>query len=133
MRTRVHKVVSSQPDTVKPTVTIVRLKNATKLVTLDDPTDSPQEARGAFARLQPPPGMTDDEVASWRILVAQEAIACKVLPIQRDAEVPEDSARVEEGEEIGTIRQEAMILAEATEKSDVVNLVREVLDEVGAT
>lgn len=89
-------------------------------------------AQDAFARLKPPEGLTPLQIDSWRNLVAKVARAVKVLPAPRSADVPVDAHRVEEGERIGTIRDEALALATDTKNGEVVEMVTRILDEVGA-
>lgn len=123
MRRRLAKQnVSSRFDTI-------RVKGATRLVTLESPDDDLSAARGAFCRLRPSEDMTSDEVSSWRESVAAIALAVKVLPTPKAAEVPDDLRRP--GETVGTIREEAMRLAEETGDKHVVKLVTEILNEVG--
>lgn len=121
--------VSDRSD--KPKVRVVRVKNPVRLTTLEDPQDGTQEALGAFCRIRPPDGLSEHEVASWRHLVSQVALAVKVLPTPKDADVPDDSKRIEEGEHVGSIRQEALQLAEETKNPLVMSLVTEILDQVG--
>ena len=130
MKSRVRKApVSNRFDTV--IVTDVRVKTPVAMVTLEDPSKPPTLARGAFARLRPPEGATADEVDAWRASVALVAKAVRVLPMQHAADIPSDSARVENGEKIGTLREEAMILAAETDNPQVVGLTTQILDEVG--
>ena len=109
---------------------VVRIEDAARFVTLDDPTQPPTMAQGAFVRLQPSEGMTPDEVSSWRDLVAKVARAVRVVPAQRSADVA--LAQMRPDDRVGSIREEAEALAAETGDAEVVNLVRATLDEVGA-
>ncbi len=114
-----------------PKVKVVHVKSPTRLVTFDDPDVDVEEARGAFARLRPPDGWTDAQGEAWRDMVQERAIAVKVLPRGKLDELPDDAWRTEEGVNVGSIREEAMVIAEATGNQDVVKLTGEILDEVG--
>lgn len=124
---------SSNRVDAEPVVRITTIPiDATPMVTLDDPTEPPVRAVGAFARLRPPEGMTAAEIDSWRIHVAKHARAVKVLPAPRAADVPGEAQRVDEDEIVGTIREEAVAMAKETKNPDVLKLVTKILDEVGA-
>jgi hypothetical protein len=113
---------------VTPTVETIEV-DAVRLVTLDDPSGNvTRAAKGAFARLRPPPGLSAEEIESWRILVAKVARAVKVLPSQHAAAVPAASHRSEHA--VGTIREEAIKLAKESANPDVLPLVKKILDEV---
>lgn len=124
-----RRIVSTRVG--KPTIKTVRVETSS-LVTLEHPEEGTEAARGAFARLAPPEGLTEDEVASWRQSVALVAKAVKVLPQPKAADVPMDASRPVEDEEVGTIREEAMALAEATKSKRIIKQVSDILDEVGA-
>lgn len=126
MKTRKKKVSSTGPR-----VRAVAVREPARLVTLEDPNGATTPAQGAFARLRPPEGATPDAVASWREEVAKVARAVKVLPSLRSDDVPAASTRVD-GARAGTIREEALSLAEGTKNPQVVELVSRLLDEVGA-
>lgn len=130
IRRRAPTPTSTRFDAGKVKTILVR--ESVRLVTLDDPASSPETASGAFARLQPPEGLSPVEVDSWRERVAAVARAVKVLPAPRSADVPTASQRVDEDEVVGTIRDEAMALAEETKNPAVIELVTKTLDEVGA-
>jgi len=127
MRRRVHKAVHNMPA-----IRAVAVRGPVKLVTLEDPNAPPTLAQDAFARLRPPEGTSPDAVASWREGVAKVARAVKVLPSLRGDDVPNASTRVDVDEKVGSIREEAMGLAEETKNPHVVALVKRLLDEVGA-
>jgi hypothetical protein len=127
MKTRKKKRVY---DTM-PRVRAVSVSGAARLVTLEDPNADATPARDAFARLRPPEGTSPDAVSSWRAVVEKVARAVKVLPSLHADDVPAASTRVGEGEEPGTIREEATALAAETGNPDVVSLVGRLLDEVG--
>lgn len=130
MKTRVRKApVSNRFGTV--TITDVRVKKPVPMVTLEDPNIPPTMAQDAFARLRPPEGATAEEVDAWRASVALVAKAVRVLPVIHAADVPHDSSRVEPGEKIGTLREEALILAAETDNPAVEALTVKILDEVG--
>lgn len=116
----------------KVLIKTIPIDDATPMVTLEDPLEPPIRAKGAFARLRPPEGMTPAEIDSWRIHVAKHAKAVKVLPAPKAADVPGEVQRVGEDEVVGTIREEAIALAKETKNKDVLKLVLSVLDEVGA-
>lgn len=131
MKSRARKApVSKRVDTAN--VSTVLISAPVRLVTLEDPSASPTSARGAFARLRPPEGLPAAEVDAWRQAVAKVAMAVKVLPAPRAADVPADSHRVDLGEKIGTIREEALALATDSDNPAVVQLTTQLLDEVGA-
>lgn len=104
---------------------------ASRLVTLEDPDAAPEAARGAFARLRPPEGTSPEVIASWRASVARVARAVKVLAAPRSEEVPAASTRVDAEEKVGSLRQETLALARATENPFVVDLTKKLLDEAG--
>lgn len=115
-----------------PKVQIVRNEKAARLVTFEHPDEGLEGAKDAFVRLKPPEGLKDSEVDSWANAVRKVAKAVKVLPVPKSTEVPDDAQRVEEDEKVGTIREEAMKLAEQTEKPSIVKLTKDILDAVGA-
>lgn len=129
MRRRITPV-SKRVDT--GTVSTVLIASPVRLVTLEDPGAATTSARGAFARLRPPEGLPATEVDAWRQAVAKVAMAVKVLPAPRSADVPADSHRVDLGDKIGTIREEALALAADSDNQTVVQLTTQILDEVGA-
>lgn len=113
-------------------VQVVAVQTPTVLVTLDDPKAwSAKAVAGAFVRLRPPEGMTTDEIAAWRAAVAKVAIDVKVLPPPKADDVPNASARVDVGEKVGNIREEAMRIARETERSAVIEIVDRTLAQVG--
>lgn len=129
MRTRITKSASPRGDTIR--IQVVKIQDATPLVTLEDPQEDPQVARGAFCRLRPPEGLSEHETASWLQQVAAVAIAVKVLPSPKAADVPNEAQRALEGEKVGTIREEAMSLAKQTKNEAVISLTKKILDDVG--
>jgi len=134
MRRRLHPKtsnVSSRLDTTTSKVRFIKVEEPVRLVTLENPGEGTQEARGAFARIKPPEGTPVAETDAWRLLVARHAIAVKVLPTPKSADVPNDSQRVKEDEHIGTIREEALILANETENEEVIDLTTAILDQIG--
>lgn len=131
MRRRIRKSVSPQGDTTVRVKTI-EYRGAVKLVTLEDPNAPPTAAQDAFARLRPPEGLTALQVDSWRDVVAKVARAVKVLPAPRSADVPTDSKRTAAEDRIGTVREEALLLANETGNPGVIAMVTEALDKVGA-
>lgn len=98
------------------------------LLTLDDPNAPPEAARGAFARLRPPDDHPPGETASWRSLVAAQAIAARVVPRprRREALLPAESRPTPAAD----VRAEATALAAATNDPEVAKLVEEILSEV---
>lgn len=130
MRRRVAPKLSSQLDNF-PKVRIIKVSEPTRLITLESPDDDVQQASGAFVRLKPPDGLPQNQIDSWRRQVAKVAKAVKVLSSRYDADVPTDSIRTEKGEKIGTVRQEAILLAKETKNAKVLKLVTEILDQVG--
>lgn len=125
MRRRLH------PKPTTPAIEVVGISKAARLVTLGDPDAPPTLARDAFARLKPPEGTSPDAVTSWRDSVAKVARAVRVVATPTAAAVPVASTRVDETE-VGSIREEALQLAEETKNPHVVELVARLLDEVGA-
>lgn len=122
------------PEEVKPkaSVQVIRVKEPTGLVTLDDPDAGTEQARGAFVRIRPPEGLTEDQIDSWRRSAAKVARAVKVLPAPKAAEVPVASHRPDTSAvKVGSIRVEAMKLARETENKGVLALTKRILDEVG--
>lgn len=124
MRRRVKRVDVGLPE-------IVPIDGAARLVTLESPEAPLGEAAGAFARLRPPEGMAADEVATWRDRVASVARAVRVVSAPRAAAVPLASTRVDE-EPVGTVREEALLLARETGDAEVEALTARLLDEAGA-
>lgn len=123
--------VSPRGDTFKnPKVRVVKIE-AVSLVTLDTPEDAPRKAQDAFARIQPPQGMPGVEIEAWRDSVAKVAIAVKVLPAPKSADVPDDSRRLSEGEKVGTFREEALVMAKETKNDAVVQCASQILDAIG--
>jgi hypothetical protein len=108
----------------------VPITDAARLVTLDDPGETPEVARDSFARLRPPEGTSAEDVTRWRARVATVARAVRALPPPRAALVALAHARPEGGE-VGTIREESDRIARETGDDEVVNLVTKILDEVG--
>jgi hypothetical protein len=115
-----------------PGLEIVRIKAPARLITLEDPSAAPTRAQDAFARLRPPEGTSGDAIASWRDLVARVALAVRVVAPPRAALVPMASTRVDAGERVGSVREEALALATETDDDAVVALVTTLLDEVSA-
>ncbi len=115
-----------------PRVRDIEIESATKMITLEDPEEDLTHVRDAFVRLRPPEGMLPDRIDSWRNVVAKHAKAVKVLAPPKGAHVPADSARVDEGDKVGTFREEALALAKESSNKEVVKLVTSILDNVGA-
>lgn len=115
----------------KPKIKAVPVKSS-PLVTLEDPQDGTESARGAFARLVPPEGLPEEQIDSWRQSVEAVAKAVKVLPQPKSDEVPVAASRIDEGDKVGTIREEAIAIARETGKEEVVKQTESLLDEVGA-
>lgn len=111
-------------------VRVVLVEDAVRLVTLDDPKASPQAARGAFARLRAPEGMSAPETASWRDSVAAYARAVRVVAAPRAAAVALTSARADVADEVLGVREEATALAAATEDPQLIAFVERILSEV---
>ncbi len=122
MRRRVHRA--------SKVVLSVRRVDASRMVTLEDPSGEAEPARQAFARLKPPEGTTPDQVAAWRNVVAAVARAVRVVPGPQAALVPVSSERP--GVTVGTIRQEALELARETGDPQIEALTETILDRVGA-
>lgn len=121
--------LSTRVDKLK--VKTIRVQTA-PMVTLDSPEDDAELARDAFVRLTPQEDMSEDDIESWRDSVAKVAKAVKVIPPPKSADVPLEAGRIEEDEEVGTIREEAVAVAQETEKEEVVKQTLRILDEVGA-
>lgn len=111
---------------------MVRVEDPSRFVTLDSPDLPLTLAQGAFVRLQPAEDMTPDAITAWRDRVATVARAVRVLPQVKAADVALASVRVDEDDRVGSIREEAEALAAETGDEDVIRLVRQTLDEVGA-
>lgn len=93
-----------------PTLEVVPIDDAARIVTLEDPGGSVEPARGAFARLLPPADHPQAETASWRARVAAVAEAVVVLPTRRSASVPAEDARPRE-DRGADVRREAREIA----------------------
>lgn len=110
------------------TVTVVPVTSAVRLVTLNDPAGSHEDARGAFARIQPPADHPASETRSWRDVVAKTALAVRVSPTPRSALVATDAARG--GDPVETVREAALAIAEEAGDPPLVELVEKCLSEV---
>lgn len=98
------------------------------LVTLENPSQSPEDARGGFARLQVPEGLSGPEVDSWRRRVATVARAVRVVSAPRSALLPLAAARPGE-EAVSSVRDEILKLAKETGDEDVLRFVEKSLAE----
>lgn len=123
-------VEESRHTGVTPRVTTVPVSTAVRLVTLEDPTGGLRKAKGAFCRLRPGIGHTPEEIESWRDSVARVALAVKILPSPKAADVPAASHRPDY--KVGTFREETMKIVNETENKDAIKLVKTILDKVGA-
>lgn len=109
-------------------VRVLPLEDAARMVTLEEPGAGAERARGAFARLRPPPDTDPATTAAWRDLVAREAIAVRVVPPARSAAVPTAATRA--GEPGRSVRDEALELARESGDGEVVEMVEGILSEV---
>lgn len=123
--------VSLQPEPTRvgsAMVEAVPFQGVAPLLTLEDPGAPPEKAAGAFARLLPPDDHPPGETASWRNLVAAQAIAARVVPRPRRREVllPNEQRPTPAAD----VRAEATALAAATNDPEVAKLVESILSEV---
>ena len=84
--------------------------DSVRMVTLDDPAESLQAARGAFVRIRPPETLAPEETQSWADRVRAIAVAVRVLPARRSATVPASTFTRVNVEHGGTIREEVQAL-----------------------
>ena len=110
-----------------PSIEVVPILAPARLLTLEESGAAPRTVQDAFVRLRPPPDTPEDDVASWRDLVASAgALAVRVLPAPRAA-LPDALSRPAAS---GTLRDEALALA-VEEGGEIETLVRRIVDEVG--
>ena len=128
MRRRVITKSSTRVDDL-PRVEVVLVEGASRMMTLEEVGEVPQEAQDAFVRLRPPEGTTPDETSSWAILARKRAKAVRVLPVPRSAVVPIEVARADGAPVLG-IREEAIAIAEESGDSELLALVQRVLGEL---
>ena len=119
----------SVPPTGEPAVVVVYVTKPTPMVTLDDPSASLQEARGAFVRLRPPPDHSVEETTAWAISVRAIAKAATVLPTRRAALLPGTSTRVDM-RPVGSIRDEVNELVREADDLDLFDAVEAIMSEV---
>ena len=105
-------------------VEAVPLANVSRLVTLEDPADGVDLARGAFVRLRPPPDHPPEATARWRGQVAHVARAVRVVPAPRSAAVPDNAKRVDPEQDVA---DEAIKLARETKDPEVIALVEDAI------
>lgn len=109
----------------------VPFQGARELVTLDDPAEGPGRAKEAFARLRPPTDHPEHETAAWRAVVAGVAVAVRVLPAPRTADVTALSTRPGEAGD-KSFAEEARDLAAEHPDPELPALVDRILAQVGA-
>ena len=127
MRRRVHR---TEPRSLEDRLRVLPVETS-RLVTLEEPGEAPEEARGAFARLRPPEGTPPSAVTEWREKVDRVALAVRVMAAPKAADVPLASTRVD-AEKPGSFREEALRLARETKDPAIEAFVLRKLDEVGA-
>lgn len=123
-----RRVVSSRVDKLKVRA---RHVDATPLITVEEPGEDNDDLAGAFVRLKPTAEMSEEAIEEWRLSVLKVAKAVKVVPPPKSEDVPLAAGRVEEVEEVGTIREEAIQVAKETGNKEVVKVVKSILDETG--
>jgi len=128
VRRRVHRTA---PRSLEDRLRVVPVETS-RLVTLEDPEASPEEARGAFARIRPPAGTSSNAVTEWRERVDRVAQAVRVMAAPKAADVPLASTRVDAVVKLGSFREEAIRLAKETNDPEIEAFVLRKLDEVGA-
>lgn len=111
-----------------PKVQVVYVE-AAPMVTLEDPRESPERARGAFVRLRPPETLSPAETRSWADSVRALARAVRVLPTRRSALVTPTRVGVD-ARPVGTVREEIRDLVREADDLDLYDVVEGILSEV---
>lgn len=110
----------------RATFEAIQFENVARLVTLEDPDEDVEEARGAFARIRPPVDHPPDAITAWRGKVSQVARAVRVVPPPRSIIVPSNAKRADPEADVVA---EALAIACETKDTEVVALVQEAFDQ----
>lgn len=110
----------------RATFEVIPFENVARLVTLEDPDEGIEDARGAFARIRPPADHPPEAITEWRGKVSKVARAVHVVPPPRSVIVPSNAKRADPEADVVA---EALAIARETKDPEVVALVQEAFDQ----